>query len=109
MITNQTECQECEGTGQRAFAVNCPEYTPCVDCGGTGKIKNSPPLNERLTAAGYTTRPSQTQYKKQILFMGEAIFEGSAHEVSAWLDGKPDSSWEFEDFDDEDDFEPSKD
>ena len=33
-----TECEECEGTGQRAFAVNCPEYTPCVDCNGTGKI-----------------------------------------------------------------------
>lgn len=32
------ECEECEGTGQRAFAVNCPEYTQCVDCGGTGRV-----------------------------------------------------------------------
>ena len=35
---HQNECEECEGTGQRAFAVNCPECTPCVDCNGTGKV-----------------------------------------------------------------------
>lgn len=32
------DCEECEGTGQCAFAVNCGEFTPCPDCGGTGKI-----------------------------------------------------------------------
>lgn len=32
------ECEECEGIGQRAFAVNCPDFVPCVDCEGTGKI-----------------------------------------------------------------------
>jgi hypothetical protein len=32
------ECEECEGNGQRAFAVNCGEYTPCVDCNGTGRV-----------------------------------------------------------------------
>lgn len=35
---SEIECEECEGTGKRAFAANCGEYTPCVDCGGTGKV-----------------------------------------------------------------------
>ncbi len=32
------ECEECEGQGQIAYAVNCPEFTPCVNCNGTGKV-----------------------------------------------------------------------
>ena len=34
------ECEECEGQGQRAFAADCPNFTPCPDCNGTGKVKH---------------------------------------------------------------------
>jgi hypothetical protein len=42
-------------------------------------------LNEILEALDYTTGPSKFQSKKQISKNGEVVFEGTAHEVTAWL------------------------
>ena len=46
-------------------------------------------LNERLTAAGYTTASAPGLYQKHILKDGEIIFTGDASEVASWLEPKP--------------------
>lgn len=42
-------------------------------------------LNERLEAAGLTTEPAGN-YRKRVLRDGVCVFEGTAHDVTAWLD-----------------------
>jgi len=45
-LKEESECEECEGAGQRAFATDCHNFTPCPDCKATGRVsptnKNKP-------------------------------------------------------------------
>jgi len=43
------------------------------------------PLNVILAMLGYTTEPSNTIYKRNVLKSGVVVFKGDCFEVFAWL------------------------
>lgn len=85
--TGQVRCQSCGLTWQAVWPTDTPvSDLECPECRAQwAEVVEPLTLNETLAKLGFTTRPGEHQYEKDILKDGKVVFTGSAGDVWDWL------------------------